>query len=58
LWSSLMSPHGLIGSVVIGVDQRAERRMVRVEVLTGSTLGGVGLVATGVLATVLKIYLG
>jgi hypothetical protein len=37
---------------------RMERRMVRVEVLVGSTLGGVGLVAGGVLATVLKVDLG
>jgi hypothetical protein len=35
-----------------------ERRLVRVEVLIGSTLGGVGVIAGGVLATVLKISLG
>ncbi len=35
-----------------------ERRLVRVAALVGSTLGGVGLVAAGVLATVLKIYPG
>ncbi|MCC2662869.1 MAG: hypothetical protein K0R41_3555 [Geminicoccaceae bacterium] len=37
---------------------RMERRLVRLEVPIGSTLGGVGLVAAGVLATVLKIYFG
>jgi hypothetical protein len=35
-----------------------ERRLVRVEVLIGLTLGGVCVVAGGVLAAVLKIYLG
>jgi hypothetical protein len=43
---------------VVELLYRMERRMVRVEVLIGSTLGGVGLVAAGVLATVLKVYLG
>lgn len=43
---------------VVDLLHRMERRLVRVEVLIGSTLGGVGLVAAGVLATVLKIYLG
>jgi hypothetical protein len=43
---------------VAGLLHRMERGLVRVEVLTGSILGGVGLVAAGVLATVLKIYLG
>ena len=43
---------------VVALLHRMERRLVRVEVLTGSVLGGVGLVAAGVLATVLKIYLG
>jgi hypothetical protein len=33
---------------------RMERRMVRVDVLVGSTPGGVGLVGAGVLASVLK----
>ena len=31
---------------------------MRVAVLIGSTPGGIGLVAVGALATVLKIYLG
>jgi hypothetical protein len=43
---------------VVELLQRMERRLVRVEVLVGSTLGGVGLVAAGVLATALKVYLG
>ncbi len=43
---------------VVELLHRRERRLVRVEILVGSTLGGVGLVAAGVLATVLKIYLG
>jgi hypothetical protein len=43
---------------VVELLHRMERRLVRVEVLVGSTLGGVGLVAAGVLATVLKVYLG
>jgi hypothetical protein len=43
---------------VVELLHRMERRLVRVEVLIGSTLGEVGLVAAGVLATVLKIYLG
>lgn len=43
---------------VVALLHRMERRLVRVEVLVGSTLGGVGLVGAGVLATVLKIYLG
>lgn len=41
---------------VVALLHRMERRLVRVEVLVGSTLGGVGLVGAGVLATVLKIY--
>ena len=43
---------------MVALLHRMERRLVRVEVLVGSTLGGVGLVGAGVLATVLKIYLG
>jgi hypothetical protein len=43
---------------VVELLHRMERRLVRVEVLIGFTLGRVGLVAAGVLATVLKIYLG
>jgi hypothetical protein len=42
---------------VVELLHRMERRMVRVEVLVGWTLGGVGLVAAGVIATVLKVYL-
>jgi hypothetical protein len=46
-------------SVADGVAlDRMERRLGRVEVLVGSTLGGIGLVAAGVLATVLKVYFG
>jgi hypothetical protein len=37
---------------------RIDRRLVRVEVLVGSTLGGVALAAGGVLATVLNVYVG
>ena len=40
---------------VVELLRRMERRLVRVEVLIGSTLGGVGIAAAGVLATVLKI---
>ena len=47
-----------IANEAVSPLNRMERRLVRVEVLIGSTLGGVGLVAAGVLATVLKIYLG
>lgn len=43
---------------VVELLHRMERRLVRALVLISSTLGGVGLVAAGVLATVLKIYLG
>jgi hypothetical protein len=43
---------------VVELLHRMGRHLVRVEVLIGSTLGGVGLVAAGVLATVLNIYLG
>jgi hypothetical protein len=43
---------------VVELLHRMARRLVCVEVLTGSILGGVGLVAAGVLATLLKIYLG
>jgi hypothetical protein len=43
---------------VVELLHRMERRLVRVEVLISSTLGGVGLIAAGVLATVLKVYLG
>jgi hypothetical protein len=43
---------------VVELLHRMERRLVRVEVLISSTLGGVGLVAAGVLATVLKVYFG
>ncbi len=38
--------------------RRMERRLDRIELLIGCTLAGIGLVALGVLATVLKIYLG
>jgi hypothetical protein len=43
---------------VVELLHRMERRLVRVEVLVSSTLGGVGLVAAGVLATMLKVYFG
>jgi ribosomal protein S5 len=43
---------------VVELLHRMERSLERVEVLISSTLGGVGLVAAGVLATVLKVYLG
>jgi hypothetical protein len=43
---------------VVELLHRMERSLVRVEVLISSTLGGVGLVAAGVLATLLKVYLG
>jgi hypothetical protein len=43
---------------VVELLHRMERRLVRVEVLVSSTLGGVGLIAAGVLATVLKVYFG
>jgi hypothetical protein len=43
---------------VVDLPHRMERRRVRVEVLISSTLGGVGLVAAGVLATMLKVYFG
>jgi len=42
---------------IVEVLHRMERRMVRVDVLIGLTLRGVGL-AAGLLPTVLKIYLG
>ena len=40
---------------VVDLLHYMERRLVRVEVSTGSVLGGVGPVAAGVLATVLKL---
>ena len=43
---------------VVELLHRMERRLVRVEALVSSTLGGVGLVAAGVLATMLKVYFG
>ena len=43
---------------VVELLHRMERRLVRVAVLVSSTLGGVGLVAAGVLATMLKVYFG
>ena len=43
---------------VVELLHRMERRLVRIEVLVSSTLGGVGLVSAGVLATMLKVYFG
>ena len=53
-------PEKAAGEVADFVEllHRMERRLVRVEVLVSSTPGGLGLVAAGVLATVLEVYLG
>ena len=43
---------------VVDLLHRMDRRLVRLEVLAGSTLGGIALVAAGVLATLLQVYFG